>query len=113
MVDDLAMVWMLTNGSAKADVPLLNPQRLPPFESISPSSGAADQTHVFTINQTDITTWVISKDPYQEPKIPIVYGTRSDGWQADTTIHMPSNSVIDMIMKIANDSMDTVCYYLI
>lgn len=113
MMDDPTMVWMLTNGSAKADAPLLDPQRLIPFETYSPSSRAADQTHVFSIKQTEVTTWVINMTPYQEPKVPIIYGTKSDGWKANTTIHVPSNSVIDIIMKVANDSMDTVCHPLV
>jgi hypothetical protein len=109
VTDDPAMVWMLANGSTKAGAPLLDPRLLSPFESTSPSSGAADQTHVFSINQTDVTTWVVDRAPFQEPKVPIIYGAGSGGWQANTTVHMPSNSVIDIIMNVANDSMDTVC----
>lgn len=60
-MDDPAMVWMFTNGSAKTDAPLLDPQRLSPFEPNPPSSGAANQTHVFAISQTDVTTWVINR----------------------------------------------------
>ncbi|KAJ9139015.1 Multicopper oxidase [Coniochaeta hoffmannii] len=106
VVDDPAMVWTFTNGSAKLAAPLLDPQRLSPFESTPPSSGAANQTHVFTINQTDVTTWVVNNNPFQEPQVPIVYGTQSDAWQANTTYHMPSNSVIDIVLKVADDSMD-------
>jgi len=106
------MVWTFTNGSAKLAAPLLDPQRLSPFESTPPSSGAANQTHVFTINQTDVTTWVVNNNPFQEPQVPIVYGTQSDAWQANTTYHMPSNSVIDIVLKVADDSMDMVCGHL-
>lgn len=102
------MVWMLTNGSTKADAQLVEPQLLYPFESTPPPSGAANQTHVFNINQTDVTTWVVNEAPYQEPRVPIIYGAQSEGWQANTTFHMPSNSTIDIIMNVANDSMDTV-----
>ena len=111
-MDDPTIVWMFTNGSAKTNAPLLDPQRLFPFEPNPPSSGTANQTHFFTINQTEITTWVLNKTPYSEPTVPVLYGTRSDGWQANTTIHMLSNSVIDIVIQIPNDSMDPVCSYV-
>jgi len=53
-------------------------------------------------------TWVVNKDPYAEAEIPLIYGNASDRWDASTTLHMPSNSSIDIVMNIANDSMDTV-----
>ncbi|KAL2871428.1 Cupredoxin [Aspergillus lucknowensis] len=105
---DSAAVWMLPNGSAKAGVSELSPQRLSPFPPINPPSGPAAQTHSFTINQTGIVTWVVNNAPYSEAEIPIIRGNTSDGWQANTTIHMPFNSTIDIIMRIANDSMDTM-----
>ncbi len=111
MMDDASMVWMLKNGSAKAGAQLLDHQRLVPFVSIIPPSKPADQTHVFTISQSDVTTWMVNKAPFIEPKVPIVYGDQSDGWNATTTYHMPSNAVIDIVMKIANESMDTVCHH--
>lgn len=109
VMDDPANVWMLVNGSAKAGIPEFDPMRLSLFEANPPPSGTADRTHSFTINQTDIVTWVVDGSPYVEPKVPIIYGNASDGWRADTTLHMPLNSTIDIIMRIANDSMDTVC----
>src|SRR5262245_17713324 len=99
---------MLTNGSAKQGVPELSPQRLSPFSYDPPPLGAADQTHKFTVNQTDMVTWVLGKTPFVEPKVPIIYGNKSDGWQANTTIHVPSSSTVDIIMQIANNSLDTV-----
>lgn len=105
---DPSDVWMLTNGSAKTGVGELQPRLLSPFDSVPPPSGPATQTHTFTINQTGIVTWVVDRAPYTEPKVPIIQGNVSDGWQANTTIHVPSNSTIDIIMRIANDSMDTV-----
>src|SRR5438034_8613026 len=105
------MVWMLTNGSAKQGVPELNPQRLSPFEANPPVPGAASQTYSFTMSQTDIVAWVADGASFIEPKIPIIYGNASDGWQADTTIHLPSNSTIDIIMRIANNSMDKVGHF--
>lgn len=109
MIDDASRVWMLKNGSAKAGAHLLDPQRLFPFQPIAFPSRAANQTHVFNINQSDVTTWMVNKAPFIEPKVPIIYGNVSGGWNSNTTYHMPSNSVIDMILKIANESMDTVC----
>jgi L-ascorbate oxidase len=106
--DDQASVWMLRNGSATQNSAVLDAQILSPFEGNSPVSGPADVTHSLTINQTDVVTWAMDGATYQEADIPIVYGNVSDGWQANTTIHMPSNSTIDIIMSIANDSMDLV-----
>lgn len=100
--------WMLTNGSAKSDASLLRPEQLTPFERIFPPVGAADQTHLFTVNQTGVVTWVVHNVLYTHPRIPILKGPVSDGWQTDTTIHMPFNSTIDIIMNIADDSNDKV-----
>lgn len=100
--------WMLLNGSAKAQVSVLNAQRLAPLIPNMPPTAPADLTKVFTINQTDPVVWVVDKAPYSEAKTPILYGNGSDGWTANTTLHMPSNSTIDVIMQIADDSMDTV-----
>lgn len=108
--DDQKSTWMLVNGSAKNASFVLDERRLAPFEQPMPRSGAADRTTIFTINQTDIVTWVVSESPYSESKTPIIYGNKSDGWAAQTTLHMPFNSTIDIVMKIANDSMDTVRY---
>ena len=92
---------------------MLDPQALSPFEdSISPPSGPADKTLSFSINQTDITTWVIDRFPFSEPKVPIVYGDVSEGWKSNTTIHVPLNSTIDIIMNISNKSLDMVRYPL-
>ncbi|KAL2007605.1 hypothetical protein VTN00DRAFT_9043 [Thermoascus crustaceus] len=85
VIDDLADVWMLVNGSAKAKIPEFDPMSLRIF-----------------------VTWVVDGSPYVEPKVPIIYRNASDGWPANTTLHMPLNSTIDIIMKIANDSMDTM-----
>lgn len=100
---------MFINGSAKAGASLLDPNRITPFESnYSPPPGAADRTLTFTINQTDIVTWVINRAPFKEPEIPIIYGDVSSGWKSNTTIHLPLNSTIDIILNISNQSMDTV-----
>ncbi len=106
--DDPASVWMLRNGSAKLNVSELDPALLHPFDGNRPPSRIADLTKFFTINQTGIVTWVVDRYPYSEPTTPILYGNSSDGWQANTTIHMPFNSTIDIVMRIANDSMDMV-----
>ncbi|KAK9342670.1 multicopper oxidase-domain-containing protein [Lipomyces starkeyi] len=108
ILDDPAAVWILTNGSAKLGSSELNDQLLAPFESNMPPSAPADVTRFFTISQTDIVTWVVDGYPYSEPKMPIIYGNVSDAWTANTTLHMPFNSTVDIVMQIANDSMDTM-----
>jgi hypothetical protein len=101
--------WMFTNGSAKHGNTTLVEAKLSPFEGNRPPSKAADVTRLFEVNQTDIVTWVVDRHPYSEAKVPIIYGNASDSWQANTTLHMPSNSTVDIVMSIANGSMDTVC----
>lgn len=108
VTDGPSNVWMLLNGSAKSDAYVINPQLLSPFTPTSPPPGPAHQTHNFLINQTGVVTWVLNDAPYSDPRIPIVQGKVSDGWLAKTTIHMPFNSTIDIIMRIANNSMDVV-----
>ena len=102
---------MFINGSAKTNISELDTTMLYPFElSAAPPSAAADVTKSFMISQTGIVTWVVDQHPYKEADVPIVLGNSSDGWLAGTTHHLPSNSTIDIIMNIANDSMDTVRY---
>lgn len=105
---DPASVWMLTNGSAKSSSFTLDTQLLAPLDGNTPPSDAADVTRSFAINQTDVTTWVVDGYAYSESEKPIIYGNVSDGWDANTTLHMPFNATIDIIMRIANDSMDTM-----
>ncbi|KAL2391842.1 hypothetical protein ABEF93_000073 [Exophiala dermatitidis] len=107
-VDDTALTWMLVNGSAKLNASELNSQMLAPYDGNVPPSGPSDVTKLFAINQTDIVTWAINGQPFLEPQRPIVYGNVSDGWNAVTTLHMPGNSTVDLIMYVANDSMDTM-----
>lgn len=107
-VDDSTLTWMLVNGSAKLSASELDDQMLAPFDGNAPPSGPSDVTQLFAINQTDIVTWVVNGQPFSEPQNPIIYGNASDGWNAATTLHMPGNSTIDLIMHVANDSMDTV-----
>ncbi|KAJ5343453.1 hypothetical protein N7541_008006 [Penicillium brevicompactum] len=106
---DPDFIWMRTNGTAKTGARELDETQLSPFEgNRPPSSKAADLTRQFTINQTGIVTWVVNKDPYAEAEIPLIYGNASNLWDASTTLHMPSNASIDIVMNIANDSMDTM-----
>lgn len=105
---DSDTVHMLVNGSAKEIASTLHAQSLAPFERLPPPAGGAVETKNFNISQTDIVVWVVNGHPYSEPKIPIIYGSVSDGWNANTTLHMPFNSTIDIIMRIANNSMDTM-----
>lgn len=106
--EDPMSTWMLLNGSATANATTLDATSLQPFVSNAPPVGAADVTKHFTINETGIVTWVMNGYPYTEPAVPILYGNTSDGWLANTTIQLPINSTIDIILKIAHDSMDTV-----
>lgn len=97
------------NGSATADATLLDISALSPFDkNNSPPSGPADKTMFLIVNQTDVVTWVIDREPFTEPSVPIVYGDISSGWNSNTTRHLPLNSTIDIIMSISNQSMDTV-----
>lgn len=107
-VDEPNLTWMLVNGSAKLNTSELDYRMLAPFDSNAPASGPPGVTQVFAINQTDIVTWVINDQPFSEPTRPIIYGNASDSWKAATTLHMPANSTVDLIMHVANDSMDTV-----
>lgn len=106
--EDPMSTWMLLNGSARANAMALNAASLQPFVSNAPPVAAADVTKHFTINETGIVTWVMDGYPYTEPAVPILYGNTSDGWLANTTIQLPINSTIDIILKIAHDSMDMV-----
>ncbi|KAJ5350264.1 hypothetical protein N7541_007991 [Penicillium brevicompactum] len=105
---DSTSSWMFTNGSAKHRNTELVESKLSPFEGNKPPPKAADVTRLFEINQTDIVTWVVDRYPYSEPKIPVIYGNVSDAWQANTTLHMPSNSTVDIVMSVANGSMDAM-----
>ncbi|EWZ79220.1 hypothetical protein FOCG_18256 [Fusarium oxysporum f. sp. radicis-lycopersici 26381] len=107
VMEDPAKSWMYINGSAKADVALLDPSALSPFDSDnSPPSGRPDKALSFEVSQTGIVTWVIDRAPFSEPDVPIIYGENSSGWNSNTTIHLPINSTIDIIMSISNKSMD-------
>merc|ERR1712000_30665 len=62
--------------------------------------------------RTELQTWtecrVISDQPYSEPRRPIIYGNASDAWESATTLHLPGNSTVDLVMHVANDSMDVM-----
>jgi len=106
--DPSMSVYMLQNGSATMNASTLDPTLLHPFESTSPPSGMADMTKAFNISQTGIVTWVMNRDPYIEAATPVLYGNSSEGWNANTTLHLSFNSTFDIIMSIADDSMDKV-----
>lgn len=108
--DGPASVWMLKNGSATMNASTLDTALLQPFESNSPPAGMAALTKFLNISQTGVVTWVMDHDAHNEPSTPILYGNSSDGWNANTTLHLPFNSTIDLIMAVANNSMDTVSY---
>jgi len=101
-------VWTLVNGSAKGDATQLDPDMLAPFDGNRPPYKRANITKAFQINQTGIVEWVVDKYSYSEAKVPIIFGNGSDGWVKGSTLPMPFNSTIDIIMTIANDSMDVV-----
>lgn len=101
--------WMYVNGSAKSGAALLDASALSPFENnLSPPQGPADKTLSFVVNQTDVVTWVIDRAPFEEPSIPIVYGNISSGWNSVTTRQVPSNSTVDILMNISNQTLDKV-----
>ncbi|KAK2609370.1 hypothetical protein QQS21_002151 [Conoideocrella luteorostrata] len=109
VTEDEATRWMYVNGSAKAGVKKFKNQDLATFDpSNFPPAGPADTTMSFVVNQTDITTWVFDREPFHEPDVPIIYGNASSGWKASTTVHLPLNSTIDVIMTVSNQSMDTM-----
>lgn len=110
ILDDSDSVYMFLNGSAKPNTSLLDAQQLAPSEGNAPPSGAADVTNSFKINQTDTTVWVVDGSPYKEASTPVIFGNASEGWNADTTLHMPSNATIDIIMNIAEDTKDMVSF---
>lgn len=107
MVDhDSRSIWMLLNGTAKANVSQLDSSLLAPFVPKPPPQSPAAVTKDLVINQSEPTVWLMNKVPYQASKVPIIYGNQSDGWTAPTTLHMPFNSTIDFVLSISNDSMD-------
>ncbi|KAL1582258.1 hypothetical protein WHR41_09127 [Cladosporium halotolerans] len=106
--DETSDVHMLVNGSAKSTASTLRPQNLGPFDLIAPPRHNNVATRVLNINQTGVVSWVVDKYSYSEPKVPVIYGNISDGWNASTTMFMPFNTTIDLIMRVAPDSMDTM-----
>jgi len=108
MVQDPQLTWMLVNGSAKLNAPELDDQKLAPFEGVPPPNGPSNVTQLFAINQSGIVTWAINDHPYSEPTRPVIFGNASDGWKSATTLHMPGNATIDLVMHVANDSMDSM-----
>ena len=108
--EDPMPVWMLTNGSAMMNASTLDTALLHPLESNSPRPGMADITKVFNISQTGIVTWVMDGNPYTEASTPVIYGNSSDGWSANTTLHLPYNSTVDIVMAVSEDSMDKVSH---
>jgi len=112
MANNPVSPWMLVNGSAILGSVELEDQALAPFEGNTPPSGGANITHHFAINQTDILTWVINEERFSEPARPIIYGSASDGWDAATTLHTPPNATVDLIIKVANESMDKVSSHI-
>ena len=112
-MEDESRSWMLLNGSAKAEASMVDPHKLAPFEKADwVPAGPADKIMQFVINQAGILTWVINDAAYKEQDVPIIRGEESPGWNADTTMHLPLNSTIDIILNIGNDSIDMVSIVL-
>lgn len=107
MTDYVSTPWMLSNGSATSNATLLSEQDLVLAEPASPPCHA-DVTYNFFINQTDATTWAMNGTPYEMPRVPLLYSNTSDGWNSSTTLHIPLNSTVDIILQVASDSMDAV-----
>lgn len=110
LAGDTSGVHMLANSSARTAASTLRPQDLGPFDRIAPPIHNNNVvTKNLNVSQTGIVTWVVGRYAYSEPKIPVFNGNISDGWNANTTLHLPFNATIDLIMRISPDSMDTVC----
>ncbi|TKA63945.1 hypothetical protein B0A55_11642, partial [Friedmanniomyces simplex] len=105
---DSQSTWMLVNGSAKHDGSTLDAAQLAPFDQTISPAAHTNQTRTFEISQTGVVTWVVNGSSYSEPSTPVIFGNISDGWTAGYTLHMPANATVDIIMKIANSSMDTM-----
>ena len=108
MNQESSSTYLLLNGTAIGKATVLDEKALAPFDGNGPSTEAADVTKSILISETDVVVWVVDHYPFVEPKVPIIYGDTSDGWQANTTYHMPFNSTVDIIMSIAKNSMDQV-----
>jgi L-ascorbate oxidase len=98
---------MSINGSAKAGAAALNESALSPFPA-NPPPPTADVTFRFLINQSEPTVWAINAQPFEDPIVPILFGNVSDGWTVNTTYFVPQNAVVDLIVSISNDSLDTM-----
>jgi L-ascorbate oxidase len=99
---------MFLNGTAMPGATPLNESALAPFPAYPPPQ-TADYQYFFTINQTEPTEWQINFQPFEDPVTPILFGNVSDGWISNTTYFVPSNaSVVDIILSIAPDSLDTM-----
>ena|SRR5579862_3780420 len=105
--NDADGTYMYLNGSAISGAINLNSSSLAPFATNAPPS-TADVTYNFVINQTDTTIWQINAQPFVDPIVPILFGNASEGWTANTTYFVPDNAVVDLVLSIANDSLDTM-----
>ncbi|KAL1582284.1 hypothetical protein WHR41_09162 [Cladosporium halotolerans] len=109
LAGDTSGVHMLANSSARTAASILRRQNLGPFDRIAPPIHNNNVvTKNLNVSQTGIVTWVVDRYAYSEPKIPVLNGNISDGWNANTTLHLPFNATIDLIMRISPDSMDTM-----
>merc|ERR1711939_122430 len=109
LAGDTSGVHMLANSSARTAASTLRRQDLGPFDRIAPPIHNHNVvTKNLNVSQTGIATWVVDRYAYSEPKIPVLNGNISDGWNANTTLHLPFNATIDLIMRISPDSMDTM-----
>jgi L-ascorbate oxidase len=98
---------MYLNGSAKSDASNLNESALSPFPA-KPPPPTADVSFNFVINQTEPTVWVVNSQPFVDPLVPILFGNASAGWTANTTYFVPNQAVVDLVISISNDSLDTM-----
>lgn len=100
---------MLLNGSAANSATMLDPSIVIPWEPPEIPPAAAKHTKInqkYVVSQTAVDTWVVDNLPFQSPDVPLIEGNKSDGWRAATTKHFPGNTTIDIILQIANDSLD-------
>jgi FtsP/CotA-like multicopper oxidase with cupredoxin domain len=98
---------MYLNGSAMGSATNLSESALSPVPANPPPANAT-VTFNFVINQTEPTVWQINAQPFVDPIVPILFGNSSEGWTANTTYFVPDTAVVDLVLSIANDSLDTM-----
>lgn len=106
---DIEAQYMLLNGTQRpndASIKTLQPAALSPFDQTVLPAMTSNITKVFAISQTEMTSWIISNASYVESTVPVLFGETSTAWVANTTLHIPRHTWVDIIMTIDSASMD-------